>query len=145
MTQYVCLLVSKDDSRRYVGITRHPKGRLQNHKRTKLWVDQMLILETFSDNDWKTIEKKHIAFWKQLGPLENKNDGGGGCLEHSEEARVKISVAQIGNTKTLGKKYQEETKAKMSAAKMGHAVSEETRAKLSAAAFAQWERKKVSI
>jgi hypothetical protein len=49
------------------------------------------------------------------------------------ESRAKMSLAQMGNKHLLGHFPSEETKAKMSAAKMGHIVSPEQRAKQSAA------------
>jgi len=49
----------------------------------------------------------------------------------SEEEKAKISAALLGNNYTRGYKASDETKAKLSQARMGHSVSEETRQKIS--------------
>lgn len=50
----------------------------------------------------------------------------------SAETRAKLSAAQTGNTKMLGRTHSPETKAKMRAAAEGRKHSAETRAKISA-------------
>lgn len=50
---------------------------------------------------------------------------------HTEEARAKISAANIGNTKTRGRKRTNEELRKQSEKIKGHAVSPETRKKIS--------------
>ena len=49
----------------------------------------------------------------------------------SIETRRKMSIAQLGNKKTLGKKLSDETKRKMSLAKKGWIPSAEARARMS--------------
>lgn len=55
----------------------------------------------------------------------------------SAETREKLSAAAMGNKKTLGRKHSEESKAKMSAVKMGHEVTEETIEKIRATKLAK--------
>jgi len=49
----------------------------------------------------------------------------------SEETKAKMTLAQTGNKKWLGKKHKESTKIKMSIAQMGKKVSKETCLKIS--------------
>lgn len=49
------------------------------------------------------------------------------------ETRAKMSAARMGNTNSVGRKHSPETRAKISEANKGHEVSEETRARISAA------------
>ncbi len=69
--------------------------------------------------------------------------------KHSEESKAKMSAAKVGNRYGVGHIHSPETRKRMSKTMAGNknavgAVrSEETRAKLSAAAKAQWERKRV--
>jgi len=51
----------------------------------------------------------------------------------SEKYSAKLSAAEMGNTRSLGRKRTDEAKAKMSAVKMGGKHTEETKAKMSAA------------
>jgi len=54
-----------------------------------------------------------------------------GC-KHTEEAKRKMSVAQMGNQNGLGHRHTEEAKRKMSEAAKGRILSEETKRKISA-------------
>jgi len=75
--------------------------------------------------DWIVREGFWIAKFTEEGhPLCNKNSGGSGVTEQTEEARAKQSRAN------LGRKQSEETRAKRSKALMGHEVSDETREKI---------------
>lgn len=55
------------------------------------------------------------------GSLINRTDGGDGCsgIIFTEEVRKKISDSLIGNARTLGKKFTEEHRRKMSEAHRG--------------------------
>jgi len=73
---------------------------------------------------------------KRCAKISEANKG----RERSEEAKAKIgasnSISQLGNTNAAGNKGKtltEETKSKISAARMGIEVSAETKAKISAA------------
>ena len=58
--------------------------------------------------------------------------------KHSEETKAKISAAKMGVPKS------DETKAKISAAKMGKVHSDETKAKMSAAGKERWAKRKAN-
>jgi hypothetical protein len=99
----------------------------------------------FESPDYQEItvkEKEFIALYGRvdlgIGPLVNLTDGGDGTphhfmrddvrvkiiksntgRKHTEEARRKMHIAQLGNKKWIGKKHSEATKAKLSAIKKG--------------------------
>lgn len=52
---------------------------------------------------------------------------------HSPEARAKMSIAQIGNTKNRGKKQSPEAREKLRQARIGNPLSEETKSRISIA------------
>jgi group I intron endonuclease len=54
-------------------------------------------------------------------------------MKRSEETRLKISRGALGNTKRLGHRHSDETKARIAEAKRGRKLSAEHRAKISAA------------
>lgn len=125
----------------YIGKSNSPPARFGGHmKRSTNSCLRKLVEEKGVDNFrliilektgfsvprvWIKREKFWIAkFREEDHPLCNANNGGGGVTEHTEEAKVKISRAN------LGKEVSEETKANMSKARMGHEVTEETRVKL---------------
>ena len=61
-----------------------------------------------------------------IGGEKNPNFG----KPRSAEVKLAVSAANTGNQYWKGKHHTEESKAKISAAKMGHTVSAETKAKL---------------
>jgi hypothetical protein len=69
------------------------------------------------------------------GLLVNKTDGGEGVggVIHTQEAIEKMAAAKRGNTLRLGKPHTLDTRAKISASKIGTVASPEHRAKVSAA------------
>ncbi len=89
--------------------------------------------------DWGKREKFWVRKLRKEGhPLCNKNDGGGGPTEHTEEWKRKASERSSGeNAPWYGKHLPEEVKAKISKSKKGkkHSKpkSEETKLKLSKA------------
>lgn len=119
-------------------------------------VEPLETIQFKTSEEWIEHEKFWIAKFRKEGhPLCNKNVGGGGPTEMSEEAKASISKALTGREVTeetkakirkarlgkssgmLGKHHTEETKAKMSKAGLGkpggmlgkhHA--EETKAKI---------------
>jgi len=84
-------------------------------------------------------EKYWIAYFMEKMPDKKLNNRDGGCGSISDEARAKLSAAQIGNQNALGYKHSEEARAKMSAAQignqnaLGHKCTDEAREKMSAA------------
>jgi len=71
----------------------------------------------------------------------NLTDGGEGCcgFTHSEEAKLKISIAAKGNTRGIGNKRSSEGQARVTAAHKGKRLSLETKQKLAIAAKAQFD------
>lgn len=61
---------------------------------------------------------------------------------HTLETRARMRAAQLGNTKALGHRHSEESKRKMTEARLGHTVSAETRRKISETKRAQSASKK---
>lgn len=143
----------------YIGKSNKPCGRFNGHMRcsdndcVQKFVEEkgidtfrLIILEKtsfFKSRDWVEREKFWIKKFREEGhPLCNKNDGGGGPTEVSEEAKSRMRESHLGKkhteeTKTkigeahTGKKRSEEAKANMSKAHIGKHPSEETRVKMS--------------
>jgi len=87
----------------------------------------LTILEE-NPTDLNEAERRYIAKFRSIGlNLRNMTDGGGGGSVHSEESKIKLSIALKGKT------LSHETRAKISAGHMGNVLSSETRAKISAA------------
>ena len=102
-------------------------------------------------NSLDAVESVLIATYGSMSPNGfNLTDGGGGCrgrsmsdenkrkliaantgIVRSDETRKKISMAQIGGHKNLGKRATEATKQRLSAAKMGRVMLDEIRKKIS--------------
>ncbi len=101
-----------------------------------------------------------IKFFREEGlNLVNVTDGGDGIIgyRHSHESRAKMSLAQMGNKKWLGRhhsqeyksrmsqllknrKFSPETRAKISMAKLGKKLPTETKSKMSLSAVRRWEK-----
>lgn len=92
-----------------------------------------------TDLTWEDASKIEIDYIKQfgradlgLGNLVNMTDGGEGNNNPSEEARKKMSVANLGKKHFLGKKHTKETKKLMSEVAIGHTfLTEESKKKIS--------------
>ena len=98
----------------------------------------------FTEEKAFDLEIKCIAKYGRMdlneGYLLNSTDGGEGASgrKHSEETKKKMSLAKMGNLVRTGMTHSEETKKKMSAAQtrtylLGKTLSEEARKKISAA------------
>lgn len=95
--------------------------------------------------DWFIHESQALAYEMELiaqygrrqfgGLLVNRTDGGDGCVGHVKSAEA----LEKWRAKNVGKRRDEQTKARISAAKMGHPVSEESRAKMSASGMRRFE------
>ena len=79
----------------------------------------------------------------------NLTEGGEGTLNPSAETRAKMSLANIGNKRMLGKKHSDETKKKLSQYRTGIKLSEEHKAKIGKASLGRKlsdeSKKKISI
>lgn len=79
------------------------------------------------EDDWAAAERRWIWVLRSHFPnTVNVSDGGTGCPGqiHTDETRMKISKAKVGKPKTA------EHKAKLSAANLGKTASAETREKM---------------
>jgi group I intron endonuclease len=137
----------------YVGQTIHPWNvRWKKHcSGTRQLIDR--AIQKYGADNFETcilaraetleelnrLEEEHIAKQGTLHPNGYNLLRGGLNRTHLPVTRVKMSAAQMGNTKALGKHYphSEEHKQKLSAALkgklLGRPKSAETRAKMSAA------------
>jgi hypothetical protein len=146
-------------------------------ERTGFGYEVRLVSTGMSEQEAFQLEVERISFWKDKVELCNKTNGGDGVSgfvmsdetkrkmsekakgrpgvksmlnrKHSEETRLKMSLAHKGKKKSLdhsakvgaahkGRKLSEEHKAKMSQAKKGCSLSDAHRAKLAEAAKRQW-------
>lgn len=82
----------------YIGKTKNPKRRLQNHK-DKYHTDIKLdVIDECENKDWKEVEKYWISQFKTWGfKLDNKNNGGGGTDIMSKEHKLNISKAKTNH------------------------------------------------
>lgn len=97
------------------------KDRMYNMRRGGYFQDDTKRLKIYDDNpEYK--KKLADAIYSQDRCGENHPFYG---HHHTEEAKLKISIA------STGRKHTEESKRKLSESKMGHEVSQETRDKIS--------------
>lgn len=122
---------------RYIGKTiQNPRDRLAAHIRQAKrenkshrdrWILQVLadgkkptyeIVEEATDDNWEDREKYWISCYDNL---TNETNGGEGLHGHkfSKSHKQKLSQALQGNTRWLGKKHTNKTKAKMSKSMQG--------------------------
>lgn len=110
----------------YIGKTK--TTRKNNHIETFGYdISYSIIDEIYSldKSDWKPLETKWIQYYRNLGfDVLNKNNGGGGPINCSEETKQKIRNKHIGLIHT------KETKQKMSISKLGIPRSEKTKCKM---------------
>jgi len=86
----------------YIGQTKCPNHRLSNH-RNKYHKDiKMTIIDeikTQSRQEWKQLEAFWLGIFQSWGfKLDNKNKGGNGPNQFTEESKRKISMAKKGQT-----------------------------------------------
>jgi hypothetical protein len=106
----------------------------------------MLLLEIVHEADWSAAERKWIAHYRSLGPLENRTVGGQGVsgalrtvewkrkiVENRRASGKAAEGHKRGAERQRGRKMSAETRAKMSASATGRIASPETLAKMSVA------------
>jgi hypothetical protein len=153
---------------RYIGKADRPFERLRLHMTSEIndrthkanWLlclqkqhlrPVLSILACVSQTEWRGHERKWIAHFRCLcpGQLTNATDGGDGFMAVTDDIRRKISEKAIGNKYSLGRKLSAESKAKISAAQLGHSRTkgiprsphtEETKQKLRDAWITRRER-----
>lgn len=99
---------------------RHHMNILNKYGEESILVGKM---ECSTENIAFDLERGLIKRLRKMGVrIVNLTDGGDGASGaiRSPETRAKMSVAQIGNKKSLGAVRSEETRAKMSAGKIGN-------------------------
>lgn len=112
----------------YIGKSKNPNSRKAEHKwKNKGGVKpKMVILEEVNGDEWKFWEKWYICLFQSWGfILENKNEGGGGVISHTEDSKQKISQS------LTGKQHSKETKIKMRNSALGRHHSPSQSKKLS--------------
>lgn len=82
-----------DPNKVYIGKTINDR-RIYNHKNTFgkdiifTYIDEV---ESFDKKYWKPLESFWIEYFRQLGfDTQNKNKGGGGCSNYSDEIKIKM-------------------------------------------------------
>jgi group I intron endonuclease len=87
----------------YVGKTKNPNNRIKKHY-TKygdnLYFNIIDEIDSLKKEDWKPLESYWIEQFRQWGfNIQNKNNGGGGPITHSEETRLKIKKKKKNKTR----------------------------------------------
>lgn len=128
---------------RYIGYSNNPKKRLRTHKCRSTpagsWLrgltekPNLVILSEVPAESRKSEEVRYITNARMLGMnLLNVNEGGGGVVTHTPEARAKIGEASRGSRNpNFGVSPSVETRGKMRLARIGQHLSEETKSKIS--------------
>lgn len=125
----------------YVGAGRNGRSK-SKCGRSKFWLATVakhgLLIEILASDlsfqGSRDLEILTISSLRDAGyKLCNMTAGGEGLngLRHREETKAKIAAANIG--KNLGKKWSDETRSKISQARVGRTHSQETKDKMSAA------------
>jgi len=118
-----------DINKVYIGKTKIEGSRKNKHK-TSFGKDIICTtIDFISSNDkkdWKPLESFYINYFKFLGfDVQNKNEGGGGCVKASLSMRMKISEKNKGKVRTEEHKQNyrgpksEEHKKNMSLCRLG--------------------------
>ncbi len=148
---------------RYVGLSTDGEKRpnehrfdsslkLKNHKNSWLknlfneGFDYIIVVlqRCDSQDEVNDAERFWVKFYRSIEcldhPLTNMTDGGEGrsgfTFSHSLETKAKMSAVK------MGKKASPETKARISAAQVGKKATEETRAKMSASSMGRKQNEK---
>lgn len=158
MTVYIYTLSDPETHEvRYVGKTVDLKSRFSSHLRDQRknihktnWImglskrgvdpiiEELERIENSNDSDWQEIERFWIVYLRFLGcRLCNLDNGGRGGTRKSEETRAKMSAARLGTHPTEAtmvkmrlKTISPETRAKISKAQCGRKLTDEHRRKM---------------
>jgi len=121
--------------RTYLGSGKHLKNSIKKYN--KINFNREIIAIAYSKEELDSLEIEFIDNHNAVESNDYYNIGIGGNTSmtgnhHSDEAKYKISQAQIGReSPMLGKQHTDESKQKMSDSSKGCIVTEETRKKLS--------------
>jgi hypothetical protein len=97
MKVYIYFLHKDDNIPFYVGKTINPSERLLEHKREKYFNSIMEIIDEVNEEDYIFWESHYISLFRSWGfILENKNNGGGGCPNHTDKSKLLISEKNKG-------------------------------------------------
>src|SRR5438105_8105 len=124
------LLDSRFDTR-YIGKSRHPESRFNEHRRNRDWVTNYEVIEWVNESIWPKREKYWIKWHRDRGYiLINKTSGGGGMYNYifSSESREKMSRSHVGlkqSSATI------ERRVSQLRGRVGHKMSKKTRRKIS--------------
>lgn len=90
-TAFVYCLLNPEGGFDYVGLSGNPKRRMREHRQSGF------VLQEVPWEEGPSRERFWIQFFIAQGcKLRNQNLGGGGPAKHTEEAKAKITAAQIG-------------------------------------------------
>lgn len=146
----------------YVGKSNGPKtcyGRIGNshneyvQKFVEEWGEDNFQVERLEEVKFKESKRwvEQEEFWiEKLGreghPLCNKNNGGSGCTEHTEQTIAKM-CGENNSRGMLGKHHTKEARAKMRRSRLGKKHTEKTKEKIRKASLNPSEeiRKKMSV
>lgn len=128
---------TSNDPFRYRGSGKHWVRHIKAHGNK---VDTVIV-KSFNDDEKLLAEEFAVKYsidndivnskeWANL-MIETTKDGLAKGTKFSDETRQKMSIAQMGNTATLGKILTEEHKQKIAKAQTGRKYSEEAKRKMS--------------
>jgi hypothetical protein len=104
----------------YVGKAKNPQTRFYQHRQKKK-ADCYFIIDKVAESDWRFWEDHYISLLSSWGyVLENKNNGGGGRKNMSEDEKQYRSNLYTGRTSPMkGKKQSEYNKQRMKETHLG--------------------------
>lgn len=106
----------------YIGKTINSNNsRLNNHRIKYSKICYLEVIDIIPTEEWIFWEKYYISLFKSFGfNLENKNNGGGGCITHSVslESRQKISDFHKGYKKPFSEEHKINLKKSLQGKKM---------------------------
>lgn len=134
----IYLVTNCYDNPNKVYIGKSKNSRKSDHKMKfgqQIEYSEIDEINSLDKKDWEPLETYWINQFKVWGfDVLNKNNGGGGPVTHSKEAKQKMSISHKGKTPSedikqkisisnTGRKYSEEQKLKMSISKKGRKIT----------------------